>query len=70
MGNSNLHTEFREDLIYWVTTIRKTALKFLKMVEEIIRNPFEGIGKPDSLRFLGKGAVKKNHARTSISICC
>ena len=53
--DSIFHPEFREDLTYWVKTDRKTALRVLKIVEEIVRNPFEGIGKPEPLKFLGSG---------------
>lgn len=45
------HPEFREDLRYWVETNRKTALRALKLTEAILRDPFEGIGKPEPLRF-------------------
>lgn len=44
--------EFREDLHYWVQTDRKLALKILDLIEAIARDPFEGIGKPEPLRFL------------------
>ena len=47
--------EFREDLRYWVETDRKTALRIFQMVEAIMRNPFQGIGKPEPLKFLGSG---------------
>ena len=47
--------EFREDLEYWIKTDRKTALRALKIVEEIMRNPFQGIGKPEPLRYLASG---------------
>ena len=47
--------EFREDLEYWIKTDRKTALRALKIVEEIMRNPFQGIGKPQPLRYLAPG---------------
>ncbi len=49
------HSEFREDLKYWVKTDRKVALKVLELVEVIVRDPFDGIGKPEPLRFLGSG---------------
>jgi toxin YoeB len=45
--------EFREDLRYWVETNRKTAIKVLHLVEVIMRDPFEGIGKPEPLKYLG-----------------
>jgi len=47
--------EFREDLKYWVETDRKTALRIFQLVEAIMRDPFQGIGKPEPLKFLGSG---------------
>ena len=49
------HSEFREDLSYWIKIDRKVALKVLELVEAIVRDPFEGIGKPEPLRYLGSG---------------
>ena len=43
--------EFREDLMHWVKTDRKVALRLLELVDEILRDPFEGIGKPEPLKF-------------------
>ena len=45
--------QFREDLAYWVRTDRKTALRLLRIVEEVMRDPFRGIGKPEPLKGLG-----------------
>ena len=47
--------EFREDLIYWIKTDRKTALRVLKLVEAVLRDPFSGLGKPEPLKYLGAG---------------
>ena len=47
--------DFLEDLKYWVTSDRKTALRILELVEAIRRDPFDGIGKPEPLRHLGSG---------------
>jgi len=47
--------EFREDLAYWVDSDRKVALRILDIVESVMKNPFEGIGKPEPLRYLGSG---------------
>lgn len=44
-----------EDLTYWVKTDRRTALRLLKLIEAVIRDPFQGIGKPEPLKFLGTG---------------
>ena len=48
--------EFREDLEYWIRVDRKIALRALNLVEAIIRDPFEGIGKPEPLKYLMAGA--------------
>ena len=45
--------EFREDLHFWVDTDRKTALRVLRLVEAVLKDPFQGIGKPEPLRHLG-----------------
>ena len=44
--------EFLEVLTYWVDTDRKTALRLLRMVKEVLKSPFEGIGKPEPLKHL------------------
>lgn len=46
------HPNFIEDLRYWVTTDRKLALRTLSLVEEILRNPFLGTGKPEPLKYM------------------
>lgn len=47
--------EFREDLRYWVETDRRTALRIFKLIEAVMRDPFQGMGKPEPLKFLGLG---------------
>jgi len=47
--------EFIEDLKYWVTKDRKTALRVFKLIEDILRDPFDGIGKPEPLKYLTSG---------------
>lgn len=49
------HPEFREDLRHWVDTDRKIALRALALVEAILRAPFQGIGKPEPLKYLVPG---------------
>jgi toxin YoeB len=48
--------EFREDPRYWVEVNRKTALRVLDLIEAIMRDPFQGIGKPEPLKYLAVGA--------------
>ncbi len=45
--------EFREDLRYWIETNRKVALRAFDLIEAVMRDPFEGIGKPEPLKYLG-----------------
>lgn len=48
--------EFIEDLRFWVETDRKLALRAFDMIEAILPDPFEGIGKPEPLKYLTPGA--------------
>jgi toxin YoeB len=50
------HPEFLQDLHYWVETDRKTALRILQLVEAAISDPFDGIGKPERLKYALSGA--------------
>jgi len=47
--------EFIQDIKYWVKTDRNTALRALKLVESILRDPYKGIGKPEPLKYLAPG---------------
>lgn len=47
--------EFIEDLRFWVKTDRKLALRTFELIESILRDPFEGIGKPEPLKYLAPG---------------
>jgi toxin YoeB len=49
------HPEFREDLRYWVQIDRRTALRIFNLIEAVMRDPFQGIGKPEPLKYLGAG---------------
>ena len=49
------HPEFREDLRYWVEIDRKVALRAFDLIEAIMRDPFDGIGKPEPLKYLAPG---------------
>lgn len=48
-------TEFIEDLRYWWETDRKLAIRAFDLIEAILRDPFEGIGKPEPLKYLTPG---------------
>jgi toxin YoeB len=40
-----------DDLRYWLKTDKRQAERVLALLEEIRRTPFEGTGKPETLRF-------------------
>lgn len=48
--------EFLEDLRYWVDNDRRVALRLLDLVEAALRDPFQGLGKPEPLRHVLQGA--------------
>ena len=45
--------EFREDLRWWTREQPRVADRVRTLIEEIMRTPFTGTGKPEPLRFLG-----------------
>jgi toxin YoeB len=49
------HREFIEDLRFWVKTDRGAALRTLELVEATLRDPFQGIGKPEALKYVLAG---------------
>lgn len=49
------HPEFRDDLRYWVETDRKVALRAFALIEAVMREPFQGVGKPEPLKYLVPG---------------
>ena len=48
--------EFIEDLRFWIETDRKLALRVFDLIEAILADPFDGIGKPEPLKYLAPGA--------------
>ena len=50
------HPEFRQDLRFWVETNRRVALRLLELVEAVMRDPFQGVGKPEPLKYVLAGA--------------
>ncbi len=39
-----------EDYLYWQKTDKKVLSRINKLIKEIKREPFEGIGKPEALK--------------------
>ncbi len=44
--------QFREDLVWWAKSQPKTFQKVLDLVEDIMVDPFSGIGKPEPLKYV------------------
>jgi toxin YoeB len=44
------HPRGWEDFTYWATADKKLLRRLLRLIEEARRTPFEGTGKPESLR--------------------
>lgn len=40
-----------QDLSYWVKVDRRKAERILKLIEDVSKNPCEGLGKPEPLKF-------------------
>jgi len=55
--------EFLANLQYWIKTDRTMALRVLDLVDAILREPFQGIGKPEPLQhsFAGCWSRRINH---------
>ena len=45
-----------EDYLYWQNTDRAIVKRLNRLFEEMLRDPFAGIGKPEPLRYLLQGA--------------
>ncbi len=39
-----------EDFTYWIEHDRKIAARIIRLIKDIERKPFEGLGKPEPLR--------------------
>jgi toxin YoeB len=48
--------KFRGDLAHWIGSDRRIALRVMRLVEDILKNPFTGLGKPEPMKheFAGK----------------
>lgn len=51
-----LRAAFRLHLTYWIETDPRIALRIMRLVEDVLRNPYSGIGKPEPLRYRSGGA--------------
>ena len=47
--------EFLQDLRFWVKSERAVAIRVLDLVEAVMRDPFDGPGKPEPLKYVLAG---------------
>lgn len=45
-------TQFKEDLGWWFKNDAKKAYKILDLVSAAMTDPFQGIGKPEPLKYM------------------
>ena len=45
-------SKFKEDLAWWFKQDFHKAAKILDLVTAVMQNPFEGIGKPEALKYM------------------
>ncbi|MFF0862453.1 Txe/YoeB family addiction module toxin [Nonomuraea sp. NPDC003560] len=45
-----------EDHVHWQTADRQVLKRINRLVEDVLRDPYEGIGKPEPLKYALAGA--------------
>lgn len=50
------HNQGWEDFSYWTSNDRATTKRVLRLISETLRDPFNGIGKPEPLKHSLPGA--------------
>jgi toxin YoeB len=50
-----------EDYLYWQQTDKKILKRINVLIKDIQNNAFEGIGKPEALKYLYSGFWSKTH---------
>ena len=62
------HPEFREDLRFWVEVERKVALRAFDLIDDIMRDPFSGLGKPEPLKYLAPNTWSRRLTHWNIAL--
>ncbi len=61
--------EFLQDLRYWVKNERSAAIRVLDLVESVMRDPFEGLGKPEPLKYVLAGCWSRRITQEHRLVC-
>jgi len=51
----NWHVQAWDDYIYWQANDRRIAKRINALIKDILRNSFDGIGKPEPLKYKWSG---------------
>jgi toxin YoeB len=54
-----LHRDFRQDLAHWIGTQPRIALRIMRLMEEILREPMAGAGRPEALKHNMSGNLSR-----------
>lgn len=54
-----------EDYTYWQGQDRKTLRRINQLIADVLRDPFEGIGKPEPLKHVLSGAWSRRIDQTN-----
>ncbi len=58
-----------EDYVHWQTTDRTTLKRVNRLLDDIARDPFSGIGKPEQLRHTLAGAWSRRIDQEHRLVC-
>ncbi|HEY7770775.1 Txe/YoeB family addiction module toxin [Longimicrobium sp.] len=42
---------FRRDLTFWIGSEPRVALRVMRLIDDVLREPYSGIGKPEPLKY-------------------
>jgi toxin YoeB len=58
-----------EDYMYWQGQDRKTLKRINQLVADVLRSPFDGIGKPEPLKHVLSGAWSRRIDQSNRLVC-
>lgn len=70
VNNISFSPEARQDYLYWQTQDKKTLKRINYLLQNIIRNGYEGIVKPELLKNEFQGFWSRRIDDTNCIICC
>lgn len=56
MRNLVFHAQGWDDVTYWIQHDRATTKRLLRLISDVLRDPFDGVGKPEPLKYSLPGA--------------